>query len=150
MPPQSAGTFYLETPDLHCLPRRELQHWLWQVGVLQRAFPNSTLKLTDVVNTADEGNIDHLLSCTELRGVIFSLKSAPGVCDRRLWRAIAALGRLYGGRLQLHVQEPDAFWMLEAEPSLAAHISQADLRHGAHHGQGALTLAAAWQTRSAA
>ena len=128
MCPRSAGTLYLETPDLHCLSITDVQHWLWQVGVLQRAFLNSTLKLNDVVQTADEANIHHLLSCTELRGVTISPTPAPGGRDRQLWQAIASLGRLHGGRLQLYVQWPDAFWMLEAEPSLAAHISQAYLR----------------------
>eukprot|EP00891_Asterochloris_glomerata_P003282 jgi/Astpho2/3282/Aster-08046 len=67
------GPLHLEPPELQLMTRREFQHWLWQVGVLQRAFPNSTLKLDDL-------------------------------------------------QMPAH-----SFLMLEAEPSLAAHVSQAEL-----------------------
>ena len=117
---QPAGTLCLEAPNLHCLPTREFQHWLWQVGVLQRSFPNSILKLDDVVRTAPEHNIRHLLSCTELRDVTIRLTPAPGR------QAVATLGRLHGSRLQLQVPA-DAFPMLCAEPMLATHVSQAAL-----------------------
>eukprot|EP00891_Asterochloris_glomerata_P008570 jgi/Astpho2/8570/Aster-05056 len=40
---------YLKTPDLQCLPRREFQRWLWQVGILQRAFLNSTLEMDEII-----------------------------------------------------------------------------------------------------
>ena len=123
---QTAGTLYLETPRLHCLPRREFQHWLWQVGVLQRAFPNSALELDNVVRTADAANINRLLNCTELRNVTICPTSKP-VRRAKQWQAIAALGRLHGGRLQLQVAGLGALLMLEAEPSLAAHILQAEL-----------------------
>ena len=96
------------------------------MGVLQRAFPNSTLRLNSVVGTADEEDVLQLLSCTELRGVKICPTPAPGGRDRQLWQAIASLGRLHGGRLQL-VAGPGAFGMLEAEPSLGAHVSQAAL-----------------------
>ena len=45
-------------------------------GVLQRAFPNSTLKLDDFTSTAgdaDTADIHHLLRCTELRSITFCL-----------------------------------------------------------------------------
>ena len=60
---------------MHCLSHEEFKRWLWQVGILQRAFPNSILKLDDVVYTTDEVDIHRLLSCTELR----VSQSAPGV-----------------------------------------------------------------------
>ena len=125
--PQPAGTLHLEQSRWSG-PPGQFQRWLWQVGVLQRAFPNSTLKLDNVVYTAQEVDIAQMLNCTELRDVAIRPKFTPSERNRQLWRALASLGRLHGGRLQLHVQEPDAFWMLEAEPSLAAHVSQADLR----------------------
>ena len=111
---------YLETPNLDRLSRGAFQHWLWQVGVLQRAFPDSTLEMDDVVRTAHEHNIHDPLSCTELRGVALCLAPAPG------GQAFATLGRLHGSRLQLQVPA-DAFPMLEAEPALAAHVSRAAL-----------------------
>ena len=98
------------------------------MGVLQRALPNSTLELIDVVHTADEVNILQLLTCTELRGVTISPTPAPGGRDRQFWSATASLGRLHGSRLQLEVQEPGALQKLVAEPSLAAHVSKANLR----------------------
>ena len=110
--------------------RNRIQRWLWQVGVLQRAFPNSTLKLDNVVCTASEHDIHHLLSCTELRDVTICPTIMLGESYRQLWSAIASLGRLHGGRLQLQVAGPDAFRMLKAEPSLAAHVSQAALPWG--------------------
>ena len=134
--PQTVGTLYLETPNLQCLPRREFQRWLWQVGVLQRAFPSSTLNLNAVVDTADEVDIHRLLSCTELRDITIYPAPAPGGRGRQFWRAIASLGRLHGGRLQLLVAEQTTFQMLEAEPSLAAHVSQAALAWSADAGSG--------------
>ena len=98
------------------------------MGILQHAFPNSTLKLDDVVHTTDEVDILQLLKCTELRDVTICPMPAPGGRGRPIWCAVAALGRLHGSRLQLHVPQSGAFRMLEAEPSLAAHVSQADLR----------------------
>ena len=118
--PQTAGTIYLESPKLDRLSREAFQRWLWQVGVLQRTFPNSTLEMDDVVRTAHEHNIHDLLSCTELRSVTIRLAPEPG------GQAIATLGRLHGSRLQLQVSA-DAFPMLEAEAALAAHVSQAAL-----------------------
>ena len=118
---QTTGILYLAPPDLHDLPGG-FQRWLWQVGILQRAFPNSTLRLDNVVDTADGAGIHHLLSCTELRGVTICLTPTPG------GQAMATLGRLHGSRLQLQVPQP-AFPMLEAEPALAAHVSQAALPH---------------------
>ena len=120
--PQPTGTLYLEPPYWHGPPDK-FQHWLWQVGILQRAFPNSTLRLDKVYYTEDDADYHHLLSCSELRSVTFcpSLKG-----NNRFWQAIAALGRLHGSRLQLQVPEYD-FKMLEAEPTLAAHVSQAAL-----------------------
>ena len=49
------------------------QRWLWQVGVLQRAFPNSILRLDARICTLDEVDVHRLLSCRELRDVL----SAP-------------------------------------------------------------------------
>ena len=121
---QTAGTIYLQAPNMYG-PSRKIQHWLRQVGVLQRAFPNSILKLDNVVRTSHERNIHRLLNCTELRAVICCPRAGD---DRQFWRAVAALGRLHGSRLQLQAVKPDAFWMLEAEPSLAAYVSQANLR----------------------
>ena len=129
---KTAGTLYLETPNLRCLSDKEFQHWVSQVGILQRAFPNSTLRLNNVVGTADEATIHHLLSCTELRGVTVSPTFTPGGRNRQFWQVIAALGRVHGSRLQLQVLEPGATWMLVAEPSLAAHISQAELPWSTH------------------
>ena len=120
--PQPTGTLYLKPPDLHG-PPGEFQHWLWQVGVLQRAFPNSILKLDDVVLTQDDADYHHLLSCTELRSVNFC---PPPKGNNQFWQAVAALGRLHGSRLQLKSPEYP-FQMLEAEPTLAAHVSQAAL-----------------------
>ena len=113
----------------------EFQRWLWQVGVLQRAFPNSTLRLDGVVEAADEVEVHRLLSCRELKNVTIYPTSAAGMPDRQLWQAIATLGRLHDGRLQL-LLPADALHMLEAEPSLAAHISQAALAWGADAGSG--------------
>ena len=62
----------------------------------------------------------------ELRDVTVCPTSSPSRCDRQFWQAIASLGRLHGARLQLHVPA-QSFMMLEAEPSLAAHVSQAEL-----------------------
>ena len=50
----------------------------------------------------------------------------PTSYNRQFWQTIAALGRLHGGRLQLQMPA-HSFLMLEAEPSLAAHVSQAEL-----------------------
>ncbi len=69
-----------------------------------------------------------MLSCTELRDVTICPPYVPGGRNRQFWQAIAALGRLHGSRLQLQVLKPGAFRMLAAEPLLAAHVSQADLR----------------------
>ena len=65
-------------------------------------------------------------SCTELRDVTICPTSLPSGRERQLWQAIAALGRLHGDRLQLQVPA-HSFLMLEAEPSLAAHVSQTEL-----------------------
>ena len=134
---QSAGTFYLETPYLDTpylnrpyLARRDFQRWLRQVGMLQRAFPNSTLRLNHVIRTADAGNIRRLLSCTELRGITIHPTPVPAGRARQVWRAMASLGRRYSGRLQLHVLAGSTIQMLEAEPSLAAHVSQAGVGCG--------------------
>ena len=120
--PPAAGTLHLEHQTCIACPE-EFQRWLWQVGVLQRAFPNSTLKLDDVVHTSDEVDILQLLNCTELRSVTICPMPAPDGRGRQFWCAIATLG----SRLQLHVRHPGA-QMLKAEPSLAAHVSQANLR----------------------
>eukprot|EP00891_Asterochloris_glomerata_P004879 jgi/Astpho2/4879/Aster-05813 len=125
------GTFHLRPPHLHG-PHGELQCWLWQVGILQRAFPNSTLRMDNVVRTADAASIHQLLNCTELRDVTICPTSKP-VRRARQWQALAALDRLHGGRLQLRVSA-HAFRMLAAEPALAAHVSQATLAWGAGAG----------------
>ena len=112
------------------------------MGILQRAFPNSTLTLNRVIWTADEVDIHHLLSCTMLRGV--AVRPTP-VNDRRhrqFWQAMAALGRLHGGRLQLLVG-PFDIRALEAEPSLAAHVSQATLARFADAGR-LSSLSSSW------
>ena len=49
----------------------------------------------------------------------------------KFWQAIPTLGRLHGSRLQIQVPER-AFSMLEAEPMLAAHVSQASLPWDLH------------------
>ena len=107
------------------------------MGVLQRAFPNSTLQLNDMVPTTDEVDILQLLNCTELRGFTVSAPLfTPGGRSAHFWRALATLGRLHGSRLQLDVPEPDASRMLEAEPALAAHVSQAELEWSENGGSG--------------
>ena len=94
------------------------------MGTLQRAFPNSTLRLASVVPAAYKGwqNIQDLLNCVKLRDVTLGL-------GRRWqsWPALAALGRQHGGRLQLQVTRSCAYKMLETEPSLAAYMVQAEL-----------------------
>ena len=102
------------------------------MGILQRAFPNSTLRMDNVVRTADAASIHQLLNCTELRDVTICPTSKP-VRRARQWQALAALDRLHGGRLQLRVSA-HAFRMLAAEPALAAHVSQATLAWGAGAG----------------
>ena len=98
------------------------------MGVLQRVFPNCIFRLDGVVRTLSRHNIHLMLSCTELRDVTICPPYVPGRRNRQFWQAIAALGRLHGSRLQLQVLKPGAFRMLAAEPLLAAHVSQADLR----------------------
>ena len=121
--PQTAGTLHLKTPSLRG-PPREFQYWQRQVGIIQRAFPNSTLRLDWKVWTVAEVDVHRLLSCTELRRVTICSTLVPGRPDRQFWQAMAALGRQHGGRLQL-VAWPGTFQMLQAEPSLAGHVSQA-------------------------
>ena len=104
------------------------------MGILQRAFPNSTLTLDCVICATDAVDVHHLLSCTELRGVTVYPTPAEDGQARHFWQAIASLGRLHGGRLQL-LAGPGAFRALEAEPSLAAHVSQAQLTWGANAGR---------------
>ena len=65
---QTAGTLYLKVPSL-CGPPGEFQCWLRQVGILQRAFPNSTLRLDRMIFTTAEVDVHNLLSCTELSSV---------------------------------------------------------------------------------
>ena len=110
--------------------QKRVQHWLRQVGALQRAFPNSTLELDNVVTTADETYISRLLSCTELRGITICPINVPVGRHWQGWRPMAALGRLHGSRLQLKVLNPGTFVMLVAEPSLTAHVAQANLTFG--------------------
>ena len=72
-------------------------------------------------------DIHHLLSCTELRNVTICptpLAAGWGAHDRQFWQAVASLGWQHGGRLQL-LAGPGNSQMLEAEPSLAALVSQA-------------------------
>ena len=103
------------------------------MGILQRAFPSSTLRLDNVARTADAASIHHLLNCTELRDLTICPTPKP-VRRARHWQEVAALGRLHGSRLQLQVSA-HSFQMLEAEPSLAAHVSQATLAWGADAGR---------------
>ena len=131
--PQPVGTLYLKRSKLDGLPR-DFHRWLWQVGILQRAFPNSTLKLDSAVYTDEAAHIHHLLTCTELRGLTFWAASDSSYRRQGpFWQAIAALGRLHGGRLQLWESQL-ASPMLVAEPSLAAHISGAALSRRADAG----------------
>ena len=69
-------------------------------------------------------DLRHLLSCTELRDVTICPIAFPG--DRHYWQAVATLGRLHGRRLQLQLTRR-SLPVLEEEPSLAAHVSQAEL-----------------------
>ena len=100
------------------------------MGALQCAFPNSTLELDNVFTTADETYISRLLSCTELRGITICPINVPVGRHWQGWRTMAALGRLHGSRLQLKVLNPGTFVMLVAEPSLTAHVAQADSSFG--------------------
>ena len=74
--------------------------------------------------------IRRLLSCTELRDITISPINVPVGRDWQVWRGnVAALGRLHGSRLQLEVRESSTFRTLAAEPSLNAHVAQADVRY---------------------
>ena len=136
LPPRTAGTLYLTPPSLRGLPG-ELQCWLRQVGILQHAFPNSTLRLDSVICATDEVDVHHLLSCTELRGVTICSTPVADGRHRHFWQAMAALGWQHGSRLQLQAG-PGVFTMLRAEPLLAAHVSEARLPWGARAGSSSM------------